>query len=278
MNIAFYGFNKYSYGLAKLMCSTSAHDSLIKVTGMLGKNTTATVNAAIHTNTKAYSSLDDLVKEADVIILGHADSMLSEVSLTLKEKNVKNKILCHLSQTQDSRIISCGITNTCYSISFPLCYDTTKMPELANCPIVFEGGGRKSEEFETAMKSALPNCIFTTKSNRNISLLAKRIMTVHMTTMIKVGRWLCKISGIYDEKAFNTFALNITMDMLSKNPVGTCDARISETELRKYISLLNTINEPGLKEYYRHLEQYAMEDVAYSGEQRYMYSRILGKK
>ncbi len=278
MNIAFYGFNKYSFGLAKLLCSVFAEDSLIKVTGMLGKNTNATVNAAIHTNTKAYTSLDDLVKEADVIIVGHADSMLSEISLTLKEKNVKNKILCHLSQTHDSQIISCGITNTCYSISFPFYYDTTKVPDIINSPITFEGSGRRSEEFETIMKKALPNCIFATKNNRKLSLMAKRFMTVHVPILIKISRWIYKISGTYSENDFNTLFLNVLKDALSKNPQGTYDAKISETDLRKHISLLNAINEPGLKEYYKHLEQYAMEDTVYTQEERYIHSRILGKK
>ncbi len=278
MNIAFYGLNKYSYGLANILCGALGQEGLIKVTGMLGKNTTATVNAAIITNTKAYGSLDDLIKEADVIILGHSDSILSEVSFTLKEKNVKNKIICHLSQSYDSQIISCGITNTCYSISFPLYYDTTKVPEQLNCPIVFEGVGRRSEEFESIIKKALPNCIFTTKNNRKIALLAKRIMSVHMPIMIRVCKWLYKISGIYDAGAFKTYCLNTVRDLLSEKPQGTCDAKISETDLRKYISLLNAINEPGLKAYYKHLEQYAMEDVIYSGEERYMRNRILGKK
>ena len=79
MNFAFYGLHKFSIVFADLLSEAAKQNTSIKITGIFARNTTSTVNAAIKINTKAYASFDDLIKEADVIVIGYGDDSLGEI-------------------------------------------------------------------------------------------------------------------------------------------------------------------------------------------------------
>ena len=278
MNFAFYGLHKFSIVFADLLSEAAKQNTSIKITGVFARNTTSTVNAAIKINTKAYASFDDLIKEADVIVIGYGDDSLGEISMLLKEKGVKNKILCHFSTEYNSSILSCGTTNTCYSINFPFLYETVKAYKSVNPTITFEGGGRRHDEFKALMEENLKKCIFCSRNSRELSLIAKRATTVLVPEVIDVFEFLYKASDIYDKEEYINLVLKSIADRLREKPLGTASPKTTEDGLKKNIRVLNALGEPEMKELYKQLELYTAENTHYNQEDKYRIRKILNKK
>ena len=106
-------------------------------------------------NIKAFTTLENALYNADILLVAHPESKLGQFSESMKLHHVRNKIMCHFSQTYDSSVLSCGVTNSCYAINLPYRFNNEKASDLANTLITIEGGGKRHEEFITALQNSV---------------------------------------------------------------------------------------------------------------------------
>lgn len=277
MTLGLLGINIKSIAMARYIIKHAQNGS-IKISGVYTRGVTATTNAAIKLGTTAYPNMDSLVRNSDILLIGHSDKELVDISNKIKKKSVKGKIMCHFSTEYDSSIISYGVTNTCYSITLPYSYDTTKPPDYSKTLVLFEGFGRQEKEFEEAIQTALPNCKFCTKTDRRLALIAKRVATVHLSNIIRFARHLFKIAGIFDEDCIKVLLTACTLDSCCEIKHGTATGKTNGSELKKNLGLLEIMNDSDGKEYYKNLELHSLETIEYPTEEKNKLQKILGKR
>ena len=247
----------------------------LKICGILSVNPEATTNLAIALNTKAYLSLDDLIKDADIIFVCRQDSQLAAFSDLLKDKRVRGKILCHFSTKYDSSILYCGSTNTYYSVGFP--YPPINHSNMGSIPITFEGEGKRSAEFEELIHRVFPKAIFCTRNDRRLGSIASRIITEYLKVMIRVAMHFLKISGFYDEDYFSEFVTRNVKDIISSNADKKIRKR-SESEIRKDMRLLSVVNYSDTRDFYRNMETHIADTGIYTPDEKETILRTLKRK
>lgn len=274
MNAAFVGNESIITPYAKLLQVNLKENNPLKICGVLSSGVESTTNLAIMLNTKAYLSLEALIKDADVIFVCRHDSQLSAFSDVLKEKQVKNKILCHFSTKYDSSILRCSGTNTYYSIGFPYKASVSNTNDIL---ISLEGEGKRSQEFEEVMKTVFPKAVVSTKNEKRLGSIATRVITEYLKIIVNVSEHFYKISGQYDEECFCEFVSKNVKEVISQNPIKKIRKK-GENEIRKDMRLLSGLNYSDTKEFYRNMECHIADTGIYTPDEKETILRILKKK
>ncbi len=277
MQAAFIGNESKIAFYSKVLQSAiiSSKTDKLNICGVLSVSPEATTNLAISLNAKAYLSLDDLLKDADIIFVCRHDSRLAAFSDILKEKRVRGKILCHFSTKYDSSILSCGSTNTCFCIGFPYPIKACKGTE--NLFVSFEGEGKNSQLFENTMKLIFPNSVFCTKNDKRLSAIASRIITDYLKVLINISMHFFKISGMYDEDSFAQFASLSIKDIIASKSSRQIRKR-SESEIKKDMRLLSVVNYNDTKDFYKNMETHIADTGIYLPDEKETILRALKKK
>lgn len=277
MQAAFIGneskISTYSSILKKAI--TASECKALNICGVMSAGIEATTNLAIMLNTKAYLSLDDLLREADIIFVCRQDNQLAPFSDLMKEKRVRGKVFCHFSSKHDSSILSCGSTNTYYSVGFP--YPTINGVNPRNLTISLEGDGKHSDQFEAIMKSIFPKAVFCTKSEKRMYVIASRIVTEYMKIIVKVSMHFFKMSGLYDEESFADFFTRSLKDIITSNASKKIRKR-SENEIRQDLRLLSVIHYGDTKDFYKNMETHIAETGIYTPDEKESILRTLKRK
>ena len=254
---------------------TSSDTNALSICGVLSSGIEATTNLAIALNAKAYLSLDDLLREADVIFVCRHDSQLASFSEIMKEKRVRGKIFCHFSSRHDSSVLSCGSTNTYYSVGLP--YSILNATNPKKLVLSFEGEGKHSGQFEAVMKSIFPKAVFCSKSEKRMASIANRILTEYSKILIKISAHFFKMSGLYDEENFAEFSMRSIKDVISTG--GTKQIRkLPESEIKKDMRLLSVIHSSNTKDFYRNMETHIAVSGGYDVHETEEILKTLKKK
>lgn len=277
MNAGFIGMSTEGLAFAKtLYNSYLSKKEGIFVNGIVCKTLEYTTQAAIRVRGKAYFSVNDAINDNDILFVCLPDSKLAQFSEYLKANYVKNKILCHFSKKYDSSILSCGTTNSCYSINFPYLLSSDKPADLSKTLVLVEGSGRKDDEFMEIMSKSLEKVVFTTKDNRRLTGIAHKFATVFLKGIINISRHLFKIAGTYDEDCFSEevgkFAVK---EAKSEN---TSITPSDADDIRKNLRVLSAINYSDTRELYKNMEYHLLVNGNYTPDEHENILQTLKRK
>ncbi|SFU39018.1 3-methyl-2-oxobutanoate hydroxymethyltransferase [Clostridium sp. DSM 8431] len=101
INIGFIGAGKVGFSLGKYLTNNK-----INISGYYSRNVESTKEAAKFTNSKCFVSINDLIKESDVIFITTPDSVIGSIWENIDKLSIKNKIICHCSGSLSSKIFS----------------------------------------------------------------------------------------------------------------------------------------------------------------------------
>ncbi len=91
-NIGFIGAGKVGFSLGKLFA-----ESGVPVTGYYSRRRVSSKEAALFTGTKQYLSIEELIRDSDVIFLTVPDKEILPVYLSLRSFETADKSICHCS-------------------------------------------------------------------------------------------------------------------------------------------------------------------------------------
>lgn len=297
MNTAFVGTPHIIDTYAKLIQNTINYgsDNAIKLCGVYCNKIEDTTNLAIKLNTKVYMSLDNLINECDLIFICFIGNELKSFADILKSKHVRGKILCHFNERSNSSKISAGVTNTCYAISCPYPpvfpdntlngkdSDTDIDPKQAkefnvsDFPLIFEGGGKRHNEFESLIKIAFPKSQLVTEGLRRLSYLASRFLREYLKITIHAAKALYKLTGLYEPELFFEFCKNTVSDLASDDK-DTVAEKLTGNEIRTDIKLISETNREDILGIYKTMESLMAKTEKYSEKEKENILKILKKK
>lgn len=256
MNAAFVG--KYEDIKTYSKIFKTAYENMadkIKICGVLSTSLENTTSLAIELNAKAYLSLNDLVKECDIIFVCYTGASLAGFVNKLRSIRVRNKIICHFCPSHSSNDIETSITNTYYAISFP--YTAEHDLEAALRTIVFEGGGKNRELFEEIIKCAFHNAVFTNHKNRMMCRMATRFLNTYLKMCIRLSKYIFSLAGIYEKAQFDAMAMKSLNEELSQE----CKHTQIEAYAVKYcMECLKEDNHPYLADYIKSNEKFLQKE------------------
>lgn len=153
MNIGFIGAGKVGFSLGKLLA-----DNNIPVTGYYSRHEGSAKEAAEFTNTKLYNTLEDIVKDNDMLFLTVPDGQITTVYKELVSYDIHNKIICHCSGALSSKEAFPDIEEydaEGYSVHplFPVSNKYTSYKELQDAFFCLEGEGKNKENVSNRLLS-----------------------------------------------------------------------------------------------------------------------------
>lgn len=107
MQIGIVGAGKVGCSLGKYLAeSTACQRADIRITGYVGRSEESVESAATFTKTKAFDSVQQLVKKSDVLFITTPDDAIASVWEQLKKETIYGKIICHFSGSLSSELFS----------------------------------------------------------------------------------------------------------------------------------------------------------------------------
>ena len=107
MQIGIVGAGKVGCSLGKYLAeSTACQRADIRITGYAGRSEESVESAATFTKTKAFDSVQQLVKKSDVLFITTPDDAIASVWEQLKKETIYGKIICHFSGSLSSELFS----------------------------------------------------------------------------------------------------------------------------------------------------------------------------
>ena len=101
IKIGFIGAGKVGFSVGKYLIENG-----IIVTGYYSRSEESSLEASLFTKTKQYKSIKELVRDSNAIIITTPDCIIIDIWNEIKNLNIKNKFICHLSGSLSSEIFS----------------------------------------------------------------------------------------------------------------------------------------------------------------------------
>ncbi len=279
MNAVLFGINPTAFAFAKMLKQIEyfKDDNQIVLSGVMCKTIRETTSVAVELNIRAYSYFEDAIRNADILLVAYPDSDIPKFVNSLKDKKIRGKILCHFSSKYSSEILSCGSTNTYYSITLPYCCETFSQTKKydKNSLIIIEGNEKNEDGFKNTMFSTFSNVMFADKNNKRLCNIAKRVARICIKSCLETIMHIFKIIDIYNENEISTFVTDTVNTSLGKQlEIDNIDS----DELKKNLRLLNAVNYSDTKDFYRNMEAHMVNNGTYSFEDREEIMRVLKYK
>jgi len=274
MNAVLMGICPDALALAKIIqkADNYPNNNGIKIDGVLCRDLLQTTKIAMALNIKAYTGIDDALRNADILFISQPDSKLARFIETLKSHNVRNKILCHFSDKYDSSVLSCGITNSCYSVSIPYRYETKNISEIIDTPIFIEGEGKNGDEFKEAFSNSVINLYTYSKNEKHLTSMAKRKLTNYLKVVISSSRHFMKFAGTYHEKHFINYCRHLFDDIY----YGLDNVqKLDPPTLKRNLKIVSSLNYGESKKLVKNMEAHIAANANYSFEEKTEIDRIL---
>lgn len=116
MRIGFIGAGKVGFTFGRYIAENSDKAALglaklpdIRVSGYYSAHSESAIAAAEFTDTEAYNSIEELCRKSDVIFLTVPDGQIREVWRSIRDLDIRGRIICHASGAMTSDVFS-GIT------------------------------------------------------------------------------------------------------------------------------------------------------------------------
>lgn len=144
MRIGFVGAGKVGFSLGRYFTERD-----VCVSGYYSRSQKSSKEAAVFTKTKYYKTLDDIIKESDILFLTVPDGKIREVYSEIIQSDIEGKNLVHCSGALSSMVFS-GISErgaSGYSIH-PICAVSDRLTgyqDLSKAYFTIEGEGASRE-------------------------------------------------------------------------------------------------------------------------------------
>lgn len=135
-------------GAGKVGCSIGKylreHD--IPVAGYCSKRKESVDFAATFTNTKAFTSLRELLAQSEIVFITTPDDVVEEVWESMQQESIQNKIICHFSGSLSSAVFSNrkekGVSACSIHPMFAFSNKFTSYEQLNQVIFTMEGDGK----------------------------------------------------------------------------------------------------------------------------------------
>lgn len=202
MKIGFIGAGKVGFSLGKYFSLNKQN-----LTGYFSNNTESAKEAAIFTSSNYYNNLKEIVDESDIIFITTQDSFIKEVWDSIKNLNIKNKIICHCSGSLSSDIFSNIENHNAYGYSihpmFAISDKYNSYKDLNKAFISIEGAPKYLDYFKDMFESIGNQVKIITKENKSIYHTASVIVSNQVIALASTGVDLLKTCGFNEKEAMD---------------------------------------------------------------------------
>ena len=194
MKIGFIGAGKVGFTLGKYFTEQN-----IVVSGFYNRHPEVASEAAEFTGTRYYDTMENLIRDSEVIFITVPDNAIAEVWEQLKQLQVKDKIICHCSGALSSAVFS-DITNyECYGYSihplFAVNSKTESYKELSKALFTIEGDELHRDALADLIRSCGNKVVFLNPENKIkyhcaavfASNLINGVMETAITELVQCG-------------------------------------------------------------------------------------------
>lgn len=200
MKFGFIGAGKVSFSLGKYFSINK-----LNVVGYYSKNNESAKEAAEFTNSKYFKSMEELIKECDVIFITTPDRVIKEVWNNINKNIILNKIICHCSGSLSSEIFSNIIDYKAYSYSIhPLFAFSDKYNShktLNEAFITIEGDSRYLDFFKKMFLRLNNKVKVISKENKDKYHTAAVTVSNHVISLAQIGISLLEECGFSEDEA-----------------------------------------------------------------------------
>ena len=159
MKIGFIGAGKVGFTLGRYF---SIHG--IDVTGYYNRTSRSAMEAAEFTGTRYYETVNDLIRDSEVIFITVSDNAIAEVWEQLKELQIRDRIICHCSGALSSAVFSDINNYDCYGYSihplFAVNSRTESYKELSRALFTIEGSEIHGEQLADIVRACGNKVVF----------------------------------------------------------------------------------------------------------------------
>lgn len=276
MNIGFIGAGKVGFSLGKYFTMQGFF-----VSGYYSRKSESSSEASEFTGTKQYLSINDLVKDSDLIFLTVPDGAIITVWQELKQLPLQGKIICHCSGSLASTVFT-GIAATgAYGYSVHPFYAVSdkyhSYKELSDAFFTIEGNPDKIRQIE----SLLNRCnnrfrVIAAESKTKYHAAAVCISNL-MTGLIDMAAELLTECGFSKEEAFSAFTpivMGNIKNVLEKGPEDALTGPVERCDTETVIRHLNELSNDE-REIYRLLSR-RLVNIAENKNKSYNYDALKG--
>lgn len=200
--IGFIGAGKVGVTLGKYFSTNN-----IEVCGYYSKTEASSKEAAEFTNSKIFSSLEQLTESCNMIFITTPDDMIENVWLNIKNYNINNKILCHTSGSFSSSIFSSIDTSGAYGYSihplYPFSDKYTSYINLKNAYFSLEGHPKFHNEIRTLFETLGNKVISLDSSNKELYHLSNVTVSNLVLSLLEIGTGYLEQCNVDSKEAFN---------------------------------------------------------------------------
>ncbi len=200
MRIGFIGAGKMGSALG-LYFKTLGYE----IAGYYSRRAASTEYASEMTESKAYSSIEDLVAASDVIFMTVTDGQIASVAESILSLSLSGKYICHCSGVLSSQVFSNLGERGAYGISihpYMAIHDPiAASKELFHTLFTIEGDEEAVQGF-LLLFDALPNRILRIKAEDKVSYHASAVMAGNLLLgLLKSSQDLLMSCGFSEEDA-----------------------------------------------------------------------------
>jgi predicted short-subunit dehydrogenase-like oxidoreductase (DUF2520 family) len=194
MKIGVIGAGKVGFTLGKYFTEQN-----IVVSCFYNRHPEVAIEAAEFTGTRYYDTMENLIRDSEVIFITVPDNAIAEVWEQLKQLQVKDKIICHCSGALSSAVFS-DITNyECYGYSihplFAVNSKTESYKELSKALFTIEGDELHRDALADLIRSCGNKVVFLNPENKIkyhcaavfASNLINGVMETAITELVQCG-------------------------------------------------------------------------------------------
>lgn len=246
--IGFIGAGRVGYTLARYFFEKD-----LKVSGFFSKTYEHAEDAAKFTHSKSYKTMEELVKDSQIIFITVPDSNIYNVYNELKNYELKDKILCHCSGALSAQIFQNIELTGAYGYSvhpiFAVNDKKNSYKEISKAFFTVEGNEEKMSVIKDLFKK-LGNPIEVIEAKNKHKYHASLVMSSNLVIgLYHIAVELLKECGFSSEtanKVLNPLFLNNAESLCEKGCINALTGPVDRNDINtvnKHLSVLNESND-----------------------------------
>lgn len=248
IKFGFIGAGKVGFSLGKYFAENG-----ISLSGYYSKSKNSSKEAADFTGTKQFISLEELIKESDVILITTPDSEIKGIWNEIKELSIYNKLICHCSGLLSSETFSDISKFGAYPYSihpmFAISDKYNSYKNFSKAFITIEGNEKYINELENIFINLGNQVKIIDKKNKSLYHLASVMSSNMILGLIDNSINYLKQCGFSEELAIDALYPLIANNIENIKNSGTVNSLTGPLErgdlstIRSHMSCLNRENQ-----------------------------------
>ena len=174
------------------------------------------IDCAIETGGKAYTDLEDVISESELIILSLDDFSLKNTMRSIALLNAENKIFLTLGYSQSADLMNIGNDNTYFSVFIPKVIKSDEITDLSDVTLFFEGVGKDFWDFYDELYIHNIKFEFLDKNQKLVYNISAKLVSDIISTFCNFAEDI--LDGMeLDLKNIKSFALNSVLEVFEYN-------------------------------------------------------------